>query len=280
MASFRTVPLVLSIPLAALAAVASGAGVLVDDLYSRDLESFAVQAAAQDWVTLLVAVPAMLGLARAAWRGSRAALLLWHGAVGYLAYTYAIASFMVQFNPLFLVYTSTFGLAFLALATSLATTIRDTPAGAFGPAWPRRTVAGVLWACVAMFAFLWLSDIVPALLDGTTPETLAESGTPTNGVEVLDLAILLPTIALTGGWVLARRVRGYVIAAAFLGFVSLLALALVAMVIGLVAADLAASAAPAVIFGALASVAIVLAVLASRATSDAPAPVPAAATAA
>ncbi|MDN4476846.1 hypothetical protein QQX09_13385 [Demequina sp. SYSU T00192] len=268
MTTIPRTPLAMSVPLAVLAAIASGAGALAPDLYAGDRESFAVQAAAQDWVTLLVAVPALLALALAARRGSRAAWLAWHGAVLYLAYTYAVACFMVQFNPLFLVYTSTFGLAFLTLATSLATAIRDTPADAFGPRWSRRTTAGVLWAVAAVFALLWLSDIAPALLAGATPDTLAESGTPTNGVEVLDLSIMLPTLALTGAWLLRRRVRGYVLATAALTFTALLGLALVAMVIGLVSAGLAESAAPAIVFGLLAAGAGVLAVLGARATSD------------
>ncbi|WP_062313761.1 hypothetical protein [Demequina rhizosphaerae] len=268
MAAIPRIPLAMSVPLAALAAVAAGVGALDPDLYARDRESFAVQAAAQDWVTLLVAVPALLLLALAARRGSRGAWLLWHGAVLYLAYTYAIASFMVQFNALFLVYTSAFGLASLTLATSLATAIRDVPLDAFGPRWPRRAAAGALWAVVAVFAFLWLADIVPALLDGTAPETLAESGTPTNGIEVLDLSIMLPTLALTGAWVLQRRVRGYVLATAALAFTALLAVALVAMVIGLVSAGLAESAAPAAVFGLLAAASGTLAFLAARSTAD------------
>ncbi|WP_062316162.1 hypothetical protein [Demequina maris] len=280
MATIPRTPLAMSAPLAILAAVAAGAGALDPDLYSRDLEHFGVQAAAQDWVTLLVAVPALLALGLAAWRGSRPAWLLWHGAVLYLAYTYAIASFMVQFNGLFLVYTSTFGLAFLTLAASLAAAIRDTPAEAFGPRWPRRTVAGTLWAIVAMFAFLWLSDIVPALFDGAAPGSLAESGTPTNGIEVLDLAILLPTLALTGAWVLRRRARGYVLAMAALSFAALLALALVAMVAGLVAAGLAENSAPAAVFALLAAGTGVLALLAARATASERARVPAEAVAA
>ncbi|WP_084126796.1 hypothetical protein [Demequina sp. NBRC 110054] len=248
---FRT-PLMMSLPLAALAALASGAGVLADDLYRRDMESFAVQGAAQDWVTLLLAVPAVLALGFAACRGSRGALLLWHGAVLYLAYTYAIASFMVQFNVLFLVYTSTFGLAVLTLATSLPRTIHTTPSDAFGVGWPRRTVTAVLWAIVVVFAFLWLSDIVPALLGGTRPESLAESGTPTNGVEAIDLSLLLPTSALAGYWTLRRQVRGAVLAMALLAFTALLGLALVAMVIGLDAAGLTDGIAPAFVFGMLA----------------------------
>ncbi len=262
---FRT-PLMMSLPLAALAALASGAGVLVDDLYRRDMESFAVQGAAQDWVTLLVAVPAVLALGYAAWRGFRGALLLWHGAVLYLAYTYAIASFMVQFNALFLVYTSTFGLAVLTLATSLPRAIHATPSDAFGVGWPRRTVTAVLWTIVVVFAFLWLSDIVPALLGGTRPESLAESGTPSNGVEVIDLSLLLPTSALAGYWTLRRQVRGAVLSMALLAFTALLGLALVAMVIGLDAAGLTDGIAPAFVFGMLALGATGLGAVARRHT--------------
>lgn len=247
--------LAMSLPLAILVAIASGLGALGEGTYSADRTHFATQGTGQDWVTLVVAVPALLLLALAAWRGSRRGLLLWHGVLMYLAYTYAIAAFMVQFNALFLVYTAAFGLATLALAASLPRSMRETPHSAFTKRWPRRTVVFALWAVAATFSLLWLSDIVPALANGTAPASLAESGTPTNGVEVLDLALVIPSAVIVGAWVLRSQVRGLVAATGILAFVCLLSLALVAMVAALVDAGLAESAAPAVAFATLAALA-------------------------
>ncbi len=264
MAGARNGWLVLSVPIGVLGGVAAGAGVLAPDLYARDTESFGVQAAAQDWVTLLVAVPAVLVLGWLAWRGSTAARLAWHGVVLYFAYTYAIAAFMVQFNALFLVYTTLLGCSVLALAGGLATLGWPFPVETFGTSWPRRGAAGLLWAVVVVFGALWLADIVPALLDGTQPESLVESATPTNGVEVLDLSLLLPAAALSAVWLHRREARGHVVATALMGFVVVLGLALAAMVVGLVSAGLASDAFVVGGFVAVTVWAAVLLALASR----------------
>jgi hypothetical protein len=263
MAGARNGWLVLSVPIGVLGGVAAGAGALVPDLYARDTQSFGVQAAAQDWVTLLVAVPAVLVLGWLAWRGSTAARLAWHGVVLYFAYTYAIAAFMVQFNALFLVYTTVLGCSVLAVAGGLATLGWPLPVEVFGASWPRRGTVVLLWTVVAVFLFLWLSDIVPALLAGSQPQSLVESATPTNGVEVLDLSLLLPGTALTAVWLHRREARGQVFATALMGFVVVLGLALAAMVVGLVSAGLASDV---LVVGAFVAVTVWAGVLLALAT--------------
>lgn len=258
----------LSAPLAALSAVAAAAGILFDSTYERDAADFATQGRAQDCITLFVAVPLLLILWRWAARGSLRARLLWQGVVFYLAYTYVIAAFMVRFNNLFLVYTSAVGCAVFALLGS-----QIGLAGSLEPRlfdverWPRRGVVGLLAVVVVGFAGLWLADVVPALLDGVEPESLAESGTPTNGVQVIDLSFLIPGAALVAHWVRRSEVRGQVLATGLLAYVALLSLALVAMVIGQYNAGFADSVAPAVLFALLAGVAAGLLARAVSATA-------------
>lgn len=242
----------LSAPLAALSVVAAAAGILFDSTYERDAEGFAVQAESQDYVTLLVAVPVLLVLWRMAARGSLPARLMWHGAVFYFAYTYTIAAFMVRFNNLFLVYTSAVACSTFALLSSLSRVDHRIEPRLFDPIrWPRRAVISMLLAIVAVFAVLWLADIVPALLNGTEPESLAEAGTPTNGIEVIDLSLLLPGAVVIAYMVWRSRVWGYVLATGLVTYVALLGLALVAMVIGQYNASLVDSPAPALIFAVL-----------------------------
>ena len=106
--------------------------------------------------------------------------------------------------------------------------------------------------------FLWLSDIVPALVDGVTPESLEESQTPTNGVEVLDLALMLPAAALTAVWVWRERPVGYVLATGLLSYVVVLGLALGAMVVGLATADLETDTGVVVAFAIVSTIAAIL----------------------
>ncbi|MEA3503219.1 MAG: hypothetical protein U9R47_10620 [Actinomycetota bacterium] len=238
----------LTIPIALLGAAASVAGILIDGTYERDTEHFAVQAVSQDYVTLLVAVPAVLLLGWLALRGSFSARLMWHGVVFYFAYTYTIAAFMLRFNSLFLVYTTLLACSVFALIGGLSSLGWPFDHSIFGESWPRRSVAAFLSTVVAVFSLLWLSDIVPALLDGVEPASLAESATPTNGIQVLDLSLLLPGGALVAYWVHRSESRGYVFATGLITYVALLGLALVAMIIGLSRAGLTADAAVSVIF--------------------------------
>ncbi len=248
----------LTIPIALLGATASSVGILIDSTYERDTESFAVQAVSQDYVTLLVAVPAILILGWLAYRGSFPARLMWHGVVFYFAYTYTIAAFMVRFNDLFLVYTSLLACSIFALIGGVASLGWPLKSSLFGKSWPRRSTVGFLTVIVATFLLLWLSDIVPAILNGVEPESLAESATPTNGIQVLDLSLLLPGSALTAYWVWRFEARGYVFATGLITYAALLGLALVAMIIGLSRADLAADAAVSVVFIVVAGVASAL----------------------
>ncbi len=248
----------LSVPIALLGATASWVGIVIDSTYERDVESFAVQAVSQDYVTLLVAVPATLLLGWLASRGSLSARLMWHGVVFYFVYTYTIASFMVRFNDLFLVYTSLLACSIFALIGGIASLGWPLRPSKFGMSWPRRSVVGFLIVIVATFLLLWLSDILPAIVNGVEPESLAESATPTNGIQVLDLSLLLPGSALTAYWVWKSESRGYVFATGLVAYVALLSLALVAMIIGLSRADLAADTAISVIFIVVAGVASAL----------------------
>jgi len=249
----------LSIPIALLGAMAAGSSLLFDSVYERDTEHFGTQAISQDWVTLFIAVPAILILGWYAYKGSFSARLMWHGVAFYFAYTYTIAVFMVRFNALFLVYTALLGCSIFAVAGGLAALDWSsvTPER-FGKKWPRKGTIVFLLCIVATFTLLWLSDIVPALLAGTMPESLSESETPTNGVQVLDLAMMLPMAGLTAWWLLRRESKGYVFAIGLVAYVCLLGVALAAMIIGLAIADLSPDVAVAVVFVIVTLVAAIL----------------------
>jgi hypothetical protein len=49
-----------------------------------------------------------------------------------------------------------------------------------------------------VFYFTWLSDILPAIINSAVPTSIHEAGLLTNPVYVLDLAIFLPLVFVTG----------------------------------------------------------------------------------
>jgi hypothetical protein len=142
-------------------------------------------------------------------------------------------AFAMHFNPLFLVYCATLGIASYALVGVALQLHRAQATRWLGPRPRLRVAGGFLIATGAAFAALWLSNIVPALWRGVELPGLDEVGLITNPVYVLDLAVVLPAFVVTGLAVLRRRPIGHVLAPMLLAFNTLMGLALVGMVLAM-----------------------------------------------
>ncbi len=73
-------------------------------LYRYDTTSFAVQAQAQDLVTLGLGLPLLVSATFLYARGSLRGRLLLSGTLAYFLYTYTSYALGVAYNPLFLIY--------------------------------------------------------------------------------------------------------------------------------------------------------------------------------
>ncbi len=225
----------LTVPIALLVAIAAGGGVFMGDLY-RDSPNLVVQARGQDLITLLVALPALVIGAWLAGRGSQRARLVWLGALVYTVYTYVGYAFAVRFNPLFLVYVALLGCSTYALIGGLVTTERNVIKTSFTARTPVKAVSIYLVVIAALFYALWLSDALPASLAGQPTQGLIDAGTPTNFVQVLDMAWLLPALAITAVNLWRKQPIGYTLAGALLTYAVLLTLAVLSMVVFMVRA--------------------------------------------
>jgi len=229
-AADRTTPwwLWLSVPIATLAVVASLSGIFVDSVYAKETENFAAQGVGQD-IANLIAYPVLLLLAWAASRGSVRAFLGWAGVLVYSVYSYAIYAFDVRFNGLFLVYVAVLGLSIYALISGLAAIDPVRAKAAFGQRAPVRSTWIILVVVALMFYVQWLSEDVPAILGGKTPQSLIDAGLPTSPVHVLDMAVLLPGALVTGALLSKRRPWGFCLAPVLLTGLVLLAVGIVTL---------------------------------------------------
>jgi hypothetical protein len=252
------VPAWLSLALVPFVALAAGTGLLVPGLY-RDAPTWVTQARGQDLVTLLVGIPLLVFGLIGATRGSVRCLLLWLGAVGYMAYAYATYAFAAHFNPMFLVYVLNFGLAVYALVLGLIRLDAGRLSGAFSPHAPTRLVAAALIGVAILTALLWLGQDVPALLTGAVPGDVAGAGLLTNPIHVLDLGLVLPAAVLTGVLLVRRRPWGFVLGAYFLVKFTTLGLAIMSMSVFMVADGQPLSAPLVVVFAVWTIVSAVLA---------------------
>lgn len=178
-----------------LVTAASLTGLLGSAPYEQETENWATQARGQDIGNLVaVAVLAISGFSYA--RGSFRASLVWVGALLYLVYAYIVYSLAVHFNDLFLVYVAILGLASYALMFSLD---RLRSRDAAFPGSPVRKLAGfTLSALGVLFALLWLSELIPAVIEREVPQSVLDAGLWVNPIHVIDLAIVLPAFVITG----------------------------------------------------------------------------------
>src|SRR5689334_3753292 len=72
-----------------------------------------------------------------------------------------------------------------------------------------------------LFALLWLSEDVPALLSGKTPQSVIDMAIPTNPVHILDLGFFLPAVIITSIMLLKQKPLAYTVAPAFIVFLIL-----------------------------------------------------------
>ena len=261
-------PDVLAVGALGLATVASLAGILVTGLY-RDNPEAIRQARATDLVTLLLGVPALgLGLwqARAGSVWGRAVAV---GALGYLAYSYAIYAFSVVINAMTPIHITILGMAawsllLVAIRIDVQTVVTASPIRL-----PRRSTGVFLITVGAMFGLLWLGQIAGAITSGVLPPSVSDLALPTSPVYTLDLAFALPLLLLAGAWLMRSDIRGPFAAAAALAFVIVMGASVLAIFVVDGAAGVALEAPPVVIFGLVTGIGVALLGIGIRGTQQA-----------
>jgi len=205
----------LTVPIAALVALVSVVGLTVPGFY-KGAPAWAVQAVAQDFADLVVVLPVLVASALLAARGSGRAWLIWLGTVSYLLYNFAIYAFAVPHNRLFLAYVTVLGCCLWALIGGLAATSWEAIRTRFRDDTPVKPVSLYLALLATLFYALWLLEEVPAALTGTAPVSLQDNGLLTNPVHVLDLAVMLPAMAVIAALLWRRAALGYGLAGVML----------------------------------------------------------------
>ena len=189
---------VLTIPLFIGIVIASYSGFFTPGFYSLETLSWQVQSKGQDLVDLFVAAPILLITAWLAFKGSKMAFLAWGGVNLFLVYTFIIYCFDVQFNSLFLIYCSCLGLAVYSLLFFLYKLIAGPDEAGIQRIKLFRITSIYFLVLAILFYGLWLSNILPALMNGSIPKEITELGLPTNPVHVIDLSVLLPALFIIG----------------------------------------------------------------------------------
>jgi hypothetical protein len=217
-------------PIAILVALAAAVGIANPAIYARETASWAAQGTGQDWINLVVCVPALLVAGAIGLRGARHARVVVGGLLLYVAYSFVIYAFSMHFTALFLVYCAVLGSSTFALV-DLVMALRAEDGGSwYDERAPLRLTAVTLLAIAGIFGVLWLIQIVPALVTCTDPASLEEAGLAANPVHVLDLSLVLPAMIVAGVALLRRHAFGDVLAPILLTFAVVMAIAIGGMV--------------------------------------------------
>jgi hypothetical protein len=209
---------VLSLPLATMLMITSAVGIFTFQFYGEETLNWQAQSVGQDLIDLFLVMPCLVLTSFFAARGNRTGFMLWGGVMIYLTYTFVIYCFDVHFNKLFLLYCAELGLSFYGCIIFFFTLKKDQNISVNGQGGIFKLTGIYFLVIASLFFLLWLSEILPSIMNNATPSNLADAGLFTNPVHVLDLAVVLPGIFITGILILRKNNFGLMIAPALLMF--------------------------------------------------------------
>jgi len=201
-------------------------------IYRHMSANVAPQGIAQDYITLFVAIPLLLISFLWARKSSLKGRFLLAGTLFYFFVTYLFYLVMAMYNAFFMVYSALFGLSFFAFIMVLLSFDTGQLPDRFSDKTPVKLTGGFLMFNAVAIAFLWLSIVVPPLLDGTIIPKETEHYT-TLIVQGLDLGLLLPLSFISGFLFIRKNSTGYLLAPVYFVFLSIMMTALVAKIIAM-----------------------------------------------
>jgi hypothetical protein len=204
------VSFVLSVIVAALAALASGVGLFADVYRNNALTTLAFRG--NDMVTLIVGVPILVVAIIAARRGSVRGLLVWMGMLVYMVYNYVFYLYAAAFSALFLPYVALVALSMYALIFALPRIDAQAVSETFRERTPARLIAGYMAFFGALLGFLWIMKSAEFIVTGVVPEDITKTGHVTGVVYATDLVLLVPALIVGALLLWSRKPWGFLAA--------------------------------------------------------------------
>ena len=178
-------------------------------LYAHDTIFSAGASQGADIVALFIALPLLIISFILYRRGSLRGGLLLASALAYYLYYGASLGLIVAYNNLYLVYLALFSVSFFAFVLSF--TIFDLPTlpDRISSRLPRHGMAIFMFVVGIGMAFIWLSDVIHALLTGGVPGALGANISLIT--YTIDVGIIAPAALLAGYQLLKGAPLGYLL---------------------------------------------------------------------
>jgi hypothetical protein len=199
-------------------------------IYQNDSLSMAVQAKAQDIVTMLLGAPLLIISLYLIQRNSLKGQILLSGTLGYFLYTYTSYTFVAMYNHMFLIYITLMSLSFFAFILAMISIDIEKLPSRFHKRMPVKLIANFHLFLAITVTLLWLGRLVPPLLKGDVP--LGLDHYTTFVIQGMDLGIVIPCQILGALLLLNRKPFGYLLSSVMTIKMITLLTALSAMIIG------------------------------------------------
>ncbi len=197
--------------------------------FRYDSVSTVAQGLAQDAVTLFLGIPLLIYTAYLFNKGTLRGKLMLAGTLGYFLYTYLSYTFLVFYNPFFLVYVALYSLSLFALILTLLTVDLQALPGQISDRLPRAPIAGFLFFIGLVLTLMWLGRLAPSFTQGLPPVGLEHYTTLI--IQAMDLGLIVPLSILAGVLLLKKSAWGYLITSVVVFKGMVLLIAIMAMII-------------------------------------------------
>lgn len=164
----------------------------------------------QDALNVIVGLPMLLGAMWLASRGSLIGMLLWPGALFYVAYDYGYYVLGAPYNWLFVPYVALVTLSMYASIAVIVSIDRDAVRERLAGRIPARAIGGFLAGLAILFTTLWTALNLSAAGSGQPIDPILRV------VTIMDLGLQLPALLLGGVLLWRGSSLGYVVAAGLL----------------------------------------------------------------
>lgn len=199
-------------------------------VYRHMTTDVAVQGIAQDYITLFVAIPLLIISFYYVTKRNLKAKLIFSGVLLYFVLTYLFYIAIALYNELFLIVVATLFCSLFAFILNIISFDFIAVKSFFSNQKTIHRASIFLILIATMMSLLWLSIIIPPMLDGSFyPKQLSHYSTLI--VQGYDLGIFLPFAFISGILGLQKNEYAYVLIPTYLIFLTVLMIALVAKIL-------------------------------------------------
>lgn len=178
-------------------------------VYAHNSFSMAIQAIAQDMVTLILAVPCMsIALYQVKKKKTLAQFVL-TGLLAYTLYTYMSYAFLMYYNPLFLLYVACMVLSFYGFVISINLLFKSTLIEKLHEKMNIKSLRIFLIITGVVISMMWLGRIVPTIANGKAPVGLDNYSTLV--IQALDLGVVVPACFVISHLLKEKNKLGYIL---------------------------------------------------------------------